>query len=57
MCKRCRTDDFKIKYHNYPDNHREKTKKYRINNQDKINIYFKNRYIQKPHEYVLGEEC
>lgn len=52
ICKKCRTDDFKIKYHKSPDSHREKTKKYRINNQNKINIYFKNRYIKKPHEYA-----
>jgi len=52
ICKKCRTDDFKIKYRNSPDTHREKTKQYRINNQDKINMYFKNRYIQKPHEYA-----
>ncbi len=51
-CKKCRSNDFKISYHNSPDKHKEKTKKYRINNKEKINRYFNERYRKIPHVYA-----
>jgi hypothetical protein len=55
MCKECRSNKFKDDYLKLPDFskvHREKTKDYRLNNREKINKYFKDRYKNKPHEYA-----
>ena len=55
MCKECRSNKFKNDYHNFSGfstTHRERTKEYALNNREKINKYFKIRYINKPHEYA-----
>lgn len=55
MCKECRSNKFKDDYRNlsnFSKTHRKRTKDYRLNNREKINKYFKNRYINKPHEYA-----
>lgn len=55
MCKKCRSDKFKNDYRNlseFSKIHQERTKEYRINNRKKVNEYFKDRYIRKPHEYA-----
>lgn len=54
-CKECRGFKFKNKYKNdiiFSVEHRKRTKKYAINNREKINKYFNQRYLNKPYEYA-----
>lgn len=55
ICKECRSSKFKNDYQNYPEfssTHKKRTKEYTIKNREKVNDYFKLRYIKKPHEYA-----
>jgi hypothetical protein len=55
MCKECRKDKFKSDYQNLPEfskKHKQRTKKYRIENKEKYNNYFKERYKKMPHVYA-----
>lgn len=55
MCKECRSGSFKTDYQNltnFSDKHRKRSKSYALNNREKINKYFKKRYINRPHEYA-----
>jgi hypothetical protein len=55
MCKECRAIKFKDNYQNsseFSREHKKRTKNYRLNNREKVNQYFKDRYIDKPHEYA-----
>lgn len=52
MCKECRSHKFKNDYDNFSDSHRQRNNKYRVNNREKYNKYFRKRYINKPHLYA-----
>jgi hypothetical protein len=55
ICKECRSDKFKYDYKINPkfkSTHKVRTEQYRIKNREKINGYFKKRYLEKPHEYA-----
>jgi len=59
ICKECRKDKFKSDYQNLPEfskKHKQRTKKYRIENKEKYNITSK-RDIKKCPMYMLGEVC
>ena len=54
-CKECRNENFRDNYRDlsgFSEKHKERTKNYRLNNREKVNKYFKRRYIEKPHEYA-----
>jgi len=54
-CKECRSINFKNTYktdEGFSDSHKERTKYWRIQNKDKYNNYFKERYKKIPHEYA-----
>lgn len=55
MCKECRSDKFKSDYKNLPEfskEHKKRTKKYRNENKEKYNFFFKKRYKKLPHIYA-----
>lgn len=55
MCKECRSNKFKDEYQSlseFSKKHKKRTKEYAINNREKVNQYFKDRYNNKPYEYA-----
>lgn len=55
MCKECRSSKFKDEYNSGGDfsiRHKSRSEQYRLNNYEKINKYFRRRYVDKPHEYA-----
>jgi len=51
-CKECRAIKFKKEYFLISKKHNERSKKYRINNKDKYNKFFRDRYKKLPHIYA-----
>jgi hypothetical protein len=52
ICKKCRKLEWENNYPNIFKKHRENSKKWRENNKEKYNEFFKNRYIKLPHTYA-----
>jgi len=52
MCKECRSIVWKENYPKVCVIHNERSKKYRVENKEKYNDYFKRRYKKIPHQYA-----
>ena len=55
VCKKCRSDKFKYNYNNFSgfsETHKKRVKNYSKNNHEKLNEYYKKRYIRYPHIYA-----
>jgi hypothetical protein len=52
ICKECRKIQWVEEYDEFKEKHRENSKKYRTENKESYNSYFRGRYKKIPHQYA-----